>query len=149
MRAEGDSLDTIPDDEIRTICKPATEVTIAMIGLPPKGNRAAARIAEPETTRWTPEFDFSTENKQYITNAVQNGSAIAVSNRSHKEDWGTSAFIIEGGQHQEHRLSGTCTTPGHPEDQEAYRSKLSRIYCTINMIEDICERHNIKKAALQ
>ena len=49
---------------------------------------------------------------------------MVASDRSFKKEWGTAALIIEGKQYTKHRITATCTTPGLPKYQDAYRSEI-------------------------
>jgi hypothetical protein len=61
-----------------------------------------------------------------MAKAIQNGTAIAVSDGSYKDGRGAAAFILEtSNQFQTAgRIVGVNSTPGETEDQSSYRSKL-------------------------
>ena len=69
--------------------------------------------------------------EQHITRSITEGSAIAVSSCSFKEEWGTSAVIIEGNENSRHRIKVTSTAPGTDKDQYAYMIELTGLYHTI------------------
>ena len=52
-------------------------------------------------------------------------------------------MIIEGKQYDKHIITSSCTVPGLPKDQEAYRRKLAGILRVVSIIEIICKKHNI------
>jgi len=58
-----------------------------------------------------------------IVKAIENGTAIAVSDGSFKPGCGATAWTIEGGMAKD-KITGACLVPGTGEDHSAFRSEL-------------------------
>jgi len=68
---------------------------------------------------------------------IHNSHGYIVSNGSHRNDAGATAWIIEG-RLVASRIIGTMITPGHTMDHSSFRSKLTGIYgalCTLEALE--------------
>ena len=83
-----------------------------------------------------------------MAEAIENGTCVAVSDGSFKEEFGTAAWSIQGPT-EVHLLTGSCIVPGHAKDQSAYRSELAGLYAIIIMIESVCEVFEIKKGVVE
>jgi hypothetical protein len=59
-----------------------------------------------------------------IASTILCGEAIAVSDDSFKDQYGTAAWVIEGSSDRQGRISGAVIVPGHAEDQSTYHSEL-------------------------
>ena len=88
-----------------------------------KGKGTGQKIA----TSSLPHYQATNAIEIEIDISIQKGTSIMVSDGSFKENWGTSALIIEGDISSICRITEKCTTPGHSEDQEAYMIELSGI----------------------
>ena len=86
--------------------------------------------------------------EQQTIRAITKGSAISVSGGSFKEEWDTSAVIIEGNKNTRHIIIATSTAQGTAKDKGAYRSDIKIIYPIIYIIETICEKHNIRRGGI-
>ena len=95
-----------------------------------------------------PPLSFSTSSETYIASALRDGTAIAVSDGSYKEEWGLEALIIEGPDHATRLITATCTSPGHPKDKDAYRSELAGIFHMVSIVEEISRKFNIPEGAI-
>ena len=80
----------------------------------------------PETDRWAVEYLFSENDGQSIAMEISMGTAIAVSDGSYKDNFGTSAFIFDG-LYTTSRITGRNRIPGSPADQSAHRSEVGGI----------------------
>ena len=98
--------------------------------------------------RWAVQNFLSTDGGQYVAEAIENGTCIAVSDGSFKEQFGTASWSIQGPT-EVHQLSGSCIVPGHAKDQSAYRSELSGLYAIIIMVEAVCNVFEIKSGAVE
>ena len=74
---------------------------------------------------------------------------IAVIGVYYKENWGTSALIIDGSKYDRHRIGTTCISPGHPKDQAAYRSELEDRFHVVSVVEYISLKSNISEGAIK
>ena len=70
--------------------------------------------------------------EQKIIRTITEGSAIAVSNGSFKEEWGTSAVIIEGDKNARHIITYTFIYQITSKYQDTYRIDLPGIYQLIS-----------------
>ena len=103
----------------------------------------------PDEVRWAIQ-DFSIEDDEgqddgaKAAEMIRQGQAIAVSDGSFKDGWGTSALCITGRQADcSYRLSGRNVVPGWDSDQEAYRSEAAGLYGIVSLLEALCEHHNV------
>ena len=97
---------------------------------------------------WNPTLSFSKSSETCINSALRDGTAIEVSDGYFKEDWGSAALIIEGLDHATHQLSATCIIPGHPKDQDSYRSELAGIFHMVSIVEEISRKFIILEGAI-
>jgi len=107
--------------------------TITMMGhgpiLTPSSDRPKGLTALGQTP-FTVTWHFKTQvigKLSLLCQDLANEYGFAVSDGSFKECNGVAAWIIEGPSGA-NRLLGTCLTPGAPEDQSAFRSKLTGLY---------------------
>lgn len=68
-----------------------------------------------------------------IAQAILQGEAIAVSDCSFKDKYGTAAWVLEGNNHRG-RNSGAVIVPGNAEDQLSYKSELAGIDKVFNYV---------------
>eukprot|EP00957_Ditylum_brightwellii_P140737 10721311-Ditylum_brightwellii.AAC.1 len=69
---------------------------------------------------WALKNLHASDDGEYVAQAIRKGEAIAVSDGSAKDNWSAAAFTIEGKSYGTNRVTGTCSTPGDEEEQEAY-----------------------------
>jgi hypothetical protein len=62
-----------------------------------------------------------------LATAIQEGDAIAISDGSFQDQYGTAAWFMEGACSLG-RIVGAVMVPGTGKDQSAYRSELTGIY---------------------
>lgn len=74
--------------------------------------------------------------------------AIAVSDGSYKEGFGTSAWVIQG-KDENHEARGVNVVPGHTTDQSAYRSKLAGIHGIVAFANQWCSLHDITEGSIE
>lgn len=77
-----------------------------------------------------------------IAQALQNKEAIAVSDGSFKDDYGTAQWILEG-KNSHGRMVGQVITPGGPCNHSSYRSELSGIYSILVVVNQLCAHYQI------
>ena len=81
-------------------------------------------------------------NLTTLAGDIERGSAIAVSDGSFKDQFGTAAWRIEGQDADpvsKAWLEGSCVIPGLPLDQSAYRSELGGLYGIVTMAKLFCK----------
>lgn len=88
--------------------------------------------------KWALDDISSIDGAEYVAQAIEAGTAIAVSDGSFKTGVATAACCIEGEAYGFCRVSATCLTPGHQDDHDPYRAKLSGILMIICVVERIC-----------
>jgi hypothetical protein len=88
------------------------------------------------------------DNGIEIAKDLVQGSAIAVSDGSFKNQQGTAAFIIEGTS-STGRLIGVNIIPGASDSQSPYRSELGGITGTVEALHCICVIHRITQGAVE
>jgi hypothetical protein len=119
-------------DGILTITTPSRHTfTEFLVGLPP-------------TERWCMDHLLMDDNGFTIVQALQNREAIAVSDGSFKNEYGTAAWVIEGAD-SHGRILGQVIAPGGPSDHSPYRSELTGIYSIMIMVNRLCEFYDIKE----
>jgi hypothetical protein len=77
-----------------------------------------------------------------LAEAIKQGTAIAVSDGSFQDQYGTAAWVMEG-ECSIGRISGEVVMPGTSQDQSAYRSKLFGIYSIMVCTKKLCEYFQI------
>ena len=113
---------------------------------PPASLNEAIECLPPEC-RWAVQRFDSSDNGLRIAQALQNGTAIAVSDGSFKDGFGTSAIIIEGSDPGDNIIA-VNVVPGHSDTQSSYRSKLAGIFGQVLMINTICRLHGITQGSI-
>ena len=83
-----------------------------------------------------------TDNGTYIANAIMDGEAVAISDGSLKNSFGTAAFVIEGAT-KLNRILGVNIVPGPLSDGKSYRCEISGLIAAVLVINAICKLHNI------
>ncbi len=102
----------------------------------------------PDEEKWCFEAVSLADNGQTVAQAIREGIAIAVSDGSCKDSYGTAAWVIEGAD-QHGRIMGKVIAPGGPEAHSPYRSELSGIYATMIVVNNICSFYNIQEGTIE
>jgi hypothetical protein len=79
--------------------------------------------------------------------AIQERSAMAISDGSYKNTFGTAAWTI-GNPDTTSLLSGQVVCQGKADDMDSYRSELAGIYCIMIVVEKFCCFHDIKEGSI-
>jgi ribonuclease HI len=87
------------------------------------------------------KFDCS-DNGENLAQAIQQGTATAISDGSYQSGRGTSAFILRGNDCTK-RLLGVNTVPGLEDTQSAYRSELAGVAGSLAILAATCRIHHI------
>jgi hypothetical protein len=83
-----------------------------------------------------------------LAKAIQEGEAIAISDGSFQDQYGTAAWALEGSG-SKGRIVGAVTVPGTAKDQSAYRSELAGLYCILLGAKKLCEFFNITQGSIE
>jgi hypothetical protein len=105
--------------------------------------------ALPTGSNWAVcRFD-ATDNGQRVTQAIRNGTAIAVSDgSSFKDSFGTSALILEASDSTDN-IVAVNVVPSNPDSQSSYRSKLAGIFGQVTLVNALCKTHGITQGAIE
>jgi hypothetical protein len=109
----------------------------------------------PDEVRWSIQHfsiddDGVPDDGERAAEMIRQGQAIAVSDGSFKDGWGTSALCITGRQAEcKYRLWGKNVVPGWESDQEAYRSEAAGLYGIVSLLEVLCEHHSITSGHIE
>jgi hypothetical protein len=115
----------------------------------PEPNTLAEAIRQlPEGNQWAIQRFDCTDNGLTIARALRAGTAVALSDGSYKDQFGTSAMIIEA-ENSSHNIIAVNVVPGNAEDQGSFRSELSGIFGLVIMVNVICKVHNITYGAIE
>jgi hypothetical protein len=109
----------------------------------------AQRIqACPDNIRWAVERFAVEDGGRTIAEAIRQRKAVAVSDGSYKDEFGTAAYVLEGAN-SENRLVGVLVSPGRPEDQQSSRSELAGLYGVVVMVNLVCKQFDIKDGVIE
>jgi len=97
----------------------------------------------PQDKQWALSHLDLLDNGLPLSNAIRTGQALAVYNGSFKEKFGTAAWVFYHGDTNATLGSGKLITPGYPEDQCSYWSKLSGIYGITSTIQELALYHDL------
>ena len=102
----------------------------------------------PFADAWAVEELLMSDAGAMVAEAIKDGHAIAVSDGSFKELFGTSSFTLQGNT-AKHKITGRNAVPGAPLDQSAYRSELSGIAGIVVTLSILCSYHNITGGGIE
>jgi hypothetical protein len=92
--------------------------------------------------------DLTEQNSAGIAAALQVGRCIGVSDGSFKEKFGTASWVLLDPS-TNCRLMGDLVVPGHPDDQNSYRSELAGIYAMVMILHNICQHFGITTGGVE
>jgi len=101
----------------------------------------------PPSRIWATEACLVEDNGERFAEAIRAGTAIAVSDGSFKDKFGTAACIFQD-ESGAGRFVVLNVAPGGPDDQGAYRSELSGLYGIVCTLEQVCIEHSITQGAV-
>jgi hypothetical protein len=101
-----------------------------------------------EGWRWAVERFAVADGGRTLAEAIRRGRAIAVSDGSYKDDFGTAAYVLEG-ETAANRIVCALATPGIPEDQSSFRSELAGLYGIVMMVQAICHQFGITSGGIE
>jgi hypothetical protein len=109
----------------------------------------AQRIqACPENIRWAVERFAVADGGVMLADAIRRGQAVAVSDGSYKDAFGTAAYVLEG-VNSDNRLVVVLISPGTPDDQTSHRSELAGLFGIVVMVNLVCEHFEITEGAVE
>jgi hypothetical protein len=82
-----------------------------------------------------------------VAPAIRDGTAIAISDGSFKDGFGTSALVIEASDSTDNIIA-VNVVPGNLADQGSYRSELAGIFGQITLVNTLCNVHGITQGPL-
>ena len=104
----------------------------------------------PLGDRWAVDKVFLTKGDYaYLAQAISQGTCLAISDGSFKNNIGTSACLLEGMDKAKHRIMAINSIPGATDSQSAYRSELGGISCIIALVQAICSLHKINEGSVE
>jgi len=101
----------------------------------------------PEDKQWSMQQVTNDDDGRTLASAIMRGKAVAVSDGSFKEEFGTSAWIIQGAD-AAGEARGVNVVPGSPTDQSAYRSELAGLHGIVSYVNQLCEYHDITEGSV-
>ena len=99
--------------------------------------------------KWSLENVVCNHDGKIIAEAIEKGTALAVSDGSFKHERGTSAAIIENKGEESSRIIITNRVPGIKGDHNPYRAEACGVLGILTSIESICKQFNIKSGRLR
>ena len=102
----------------------------------------------PPSTHWAVRRFDSTDNGAHVARAIRAGTAIALSDGSFKDQFGTSAIIIEA-KDSAHNIITVNVVLGNPEDQGSFQSKLAGLFGQVILVNIIGAIHHISQGAIE
>ena len=102
----------------------------------------------PRNERWAIDDLELQDNGEILAAAIAGHYAIAVSDGSHKDKFGTSAFVLEGKDHVGRILGENCV-PGHTTEQSSYRSELAGIEGILTTVQLLCQLHHLTQGSIE
>lgn len=141
----------LPPDAARATVKKISRTKVILTGFHVQvieGRQPIAAKSAPQS-RW---IDQSTNLPQDFLNEYSHsallGTLKTVSDGSYlqEEKFGTAAWLIEPREHI--HTKGECICPGHPDEQNSYRSELVGILGAIKHNNDICHRAGIRSGKI-
>jgi hypothetical protein len=110
---------------------------------------AEAIASLPAGSRWAPVSHYdATDYGIRVAQAIRDGTAIAISDGSFKEDFGTSALVIEASDSTNNIITVNAV-PGNLANQGSYRSELASIFGQITLVNALCNVHGITQGSIE
>ena len=107
----------------------------------------AKALYERKGEQWALKDITTTIDVGEIVKDIANGTAVAVSDGSYKDNGGTAAWILENNTGTQ-RIRGVVNVPGTVLDQSPYRSEIAGIYGIVVVVETIKEVLGMKKGRI-
>ena len=101
----------------------------------------------PDNASWATKSVTITGSEIQLAQAIQNGTAVAVSDGSLKHEFGTSAYVVEASATC--RLRAVNTVPGPIKEGDSHRCELAGLYGLVICCQALCTAHNIQSGRIQ
>lgn len=107
----------------------------------PPNWEARTQNLDPQAT-WAVEVSkFPSDGGRELAEELKQGTLRGISDGSFKDEHGTASFRLVGGDTTS--MYGDHTTPGHPQDQSAFRSELSGIYGQVLLTYTLAQQFKV------
>jgi hypothetical protein len=84
----------------------------------------------------------------HLADAIKEGSAIAVSDGSYNDSFGTATWTIGTMEHPD-RITGQEICPGAADDHSSYRRKLAGLYARMAVVQLLCNYFKVQEGRLE
>lgn len=98
---------------------------------------------------WSTERLSVPHNFDNIADAIRLGSAFALCDGSYKSKHGTAAFVIQNSSQTSGRIIGCHRTPGHPSEQDSFRSEVGGILAIVLLTNQLCQHYAISSGTME
>ena len=88
--------------------------------------------------KWAVQSCTMMDGGATVAEAIWNGQAIAVSDGSYKDHFGTAAYVLEGDT-DDHHIVAVMVVPGDHHSQSPFCSELVGLYGIIHMVDVLCK----------
>ena len=102
--------------------------------------------ALPHTQKWAAKSITLTGSLDVIANAIRQGTAIAISDGSLKDTYGTAAMVIEASP--AHRLRAVNIVPSPIKPGDSHRCELAGLYGLVVCCNVLCEQYEIEQGRI-
>jgi hypothetical protein len=100
-----------------------------------------------EHSEWDDEEDWE-EDGDILSSAIQNGTALAISDGTLKEKRGAAAAVLEGDT-REGRVKLWSVTSGEEDQQSSYRSKLTGLLMIVSFVEELVQFKGLQNGMIR
>ena len=98
--------------------------------------------------KWAVQSCSMTDGGATVAEAIWNGWAIAVSDGSYKDQFGTAAYVLKGDTGTHHMVA-VVVVPGDHHSQSLFCSELVGLYGIIHMMDLLCKTFAITTGSIQ
>jgi hypothetical protein len=102
-----------------------------------------------QNDKWAVSSFDCPSNGSLLASAIIQGTAIAVCDGSYKHQFGTAGYVLQGNETSEDRILGANVTPGHPDEQNPYRSEVAGIFAVVVIVEALVRVHDIQHGTIE
>jgi len=103
-------------------------------------------LSDPPSLWCFHNLSIADDGSLFIT-ALAEGDAIAVSDGSFKDTYGTATWVLEGNE-SAGRISGRVVCPDGASDQSSYCSELCGVYAVLTVVNNLCNYFQVKEDAI-
>jgi len=101
----------------------------------------------PRSPHWAVQHASVDDDGLHLSQAIQSGQAVVVSDASLHGTSGTSSTVVDGSG-PEHRLLCHAQVPGPIKDRDSLRCELAGNYSAVLCINAICLQHNVTQGSV-